>query len=218
MSKYESEKHDRTGGDGLKIGQSKSFNEFDSNEDWEETARKASKFYELKLDSSRIHLIDTRAHLNTFLDKIDELATLNGGRVYVGMDSEWKPTCMNGVVLHHSSGSASAGAGCESSSRVALMQVATHTDVYLIDAVSLLYSGDEVASALSKRFFTNKKVVKIGYGFSHDIRMILASIGYLHDADAFRHTVIDLAFLVDQVFKTTLLYNAILSKTIEQTA
>lgn len=157
-------------------------------ENWEEEL--ASKYYQLKLDSSRIHLIETHDKLLEFLAKMDDLS--HSEPIYVGVDSEWKPTCVSGV---------SQG---ENANKVALIQVSTHTDVYLLDMMSLCFAingnyNDDNGKLLVKRFFTNKRVIKIGYGFSHDIRVILLSIGCLHDADAFRQTVLDLAYLVNHV-------------------
>ena len=150
-------------------------------------------FHQLKLDKSRIHMIDKSEKLIDFLNKMDQLSSKPGeeGVVFVGVDSEWKPTCVGGV-------------GAENTNKVALIQIATETDVYLIDTMTIEF-GSTYAKEFSTRFFANKRIVKLGYGFSHDIRVILQSLGCQNDADAFRHTVLDLAYLVNQVSFFTLL-------------
>lgn len=146
-----------------------------------------NRFYKLKLDQSHIHLIDTCEKFTHFLDLMEQASMKQSGDspLYVGVDSEWKPTCVSGV-----SG--------ENTTKVALIQIATDTDVYLIDTVSIEFNSN-LGKMFSSRFFTNKRIIKLGYGFSHDIRAILLSTGCLSESDAFRHTVLDLAHVVNQV-------------------
>ena len=51
----------------------------------------------------------------------------------------------------------------------------------------------------AKNFLLNKKIIKLGYGFTQDLRMITKSFGVSHEADVFRQSVLDLAYLVSQV-------------------
>lgn len=143
-----------------------------------------NRFYRLKLDENSIHLIDSPTKFEHFLNEMDTLSKLKSP-LYVGVDSEWKPTCVSGVAGEHVN-------------KVALIQISTETNVYLLDMIALKMNKTQ-ASAFSSRFFTNKNIIKLGYGFSHDIRIILHSIGCSSDADAFRHTVLDLAYIVNQV-------------------
>jgi hypothetical protein len=55
---------------------------------------------------------------------------------------------------------------------------------------------------LSRIFLTNKKIIKLGYGFSQDIKIILQTLGCPGEGDAIRQTSLDLAYLVDQVNNT----------------
>lgn len=93
----------------------------------------------------------------------------------------------------------------EESNKVALIQVATHTDAYLLDMINLKLDEND-KRLLSRIFLTNKKIIKLGYGFSQDIKIILQTIGCPGEGDAFRQTSLDLAYLVDQVIITIKIY------------
>jgi uncharacterized protein with PIN domain len=109
--------------------------------------------------------------------------------IIVGMDTEWKPSCMTGL-------------SSEDQNKVALIQLSTHEHVYLIDMVKLIGVLDEKDShVFAKKFLHNKKIIKIGYGFTHDIKMVAQSFPNLHDSDSFRQTVIDLGYLVNSLIQ-----------------
>jgi uncharacterized protein with PIN domain len=94
------------------------------------------------------------------------------------------------------------GASSGDKSKVALIQLSTHDHVYLIDMVKLIDILDEKDSQVfAKKFLYNKKVIKIGYGFTHDIKMVAQSFVSLHDSDLFRQTVIDLGYLVNSLIQ-----------------
>ena len=59
----------------------------------------------------------------------------------------------------------------------------------------------------SKKFLTNRKIIKIGYGFTQDLKMITRSFGDTRDTDTFRQSVLDLAYLVNQVYLIYLFLN-----------
>ncbi len=108
------------------------------------------------------------------------------------------------------------GTNVEENTKVALVQVSTHEKVYLIDMVKLSILLDQTdCEIFVKKFITNRKIIKIGYGFTQDLKMIAKSFGDTRDTDTFRQSVIDLAYLVNQVsftfhIKTIYLLNVIL--------
>lgn len=50
----------------------------------------------------------------------------------------------------------------------------------------------------TKNFIYNKNIIKVGYGFSEDIKKISHSFN-AQDHDQFRQTVLDLEYLISQV-------------------
>ena len=108
--------------------------------------------------------------------------------MHVGIDTEWKPTCAMGI---HT----------EDTSKVALIQIATRERIFLLDMIYLSEKLNAHDSHLFvEKFLFNKKIIKLGYGFTHDIKMIIkAFVDELHNSDLLRQSVLDLAYLVQQV-------------------
>jgi hypothetical protein len=145
------------------------------------------KYYELKLAEENIKIVETEHELVAFLEEFERLVADNG-EVFVGMDTEWKPTCAMGM-------------NSEKQNKVAVIQVATLDVIYLIDMICLADKLDQKVSIMfAERFLHNKKIVKLGYGFTHDIQMVTRSLVGVQNSDHFRQSVVDLALLVQQVF------------------
>jgi hypothetical protein len=150
------------------------------------------KYYELNFDESAVKLIHNEQELLAFLDDMDRLTKSCNDLVYVGMDTEWKPTCATAMMT-------------EEQNKVAVIQVATLDSIYLIDMIYLAGEGGSssvnasVSKMFAERFLYNKRIVKLGYGFTHDIKMVIKSFVDVNDADSFRQTVLDLAYFVQQV-------------------
>ncbi|CAF0779065.1 unnamed protein product [Brachionus calyciflorus] len=148
----------------------------------------SQKFYQLKLRENEIKLINTKHEFHAFLDEM-ELLSENEENLFVGVDAEWKPTCVMGINI-------------EQAKRVALFQVATKQSIYLIDLAELADKLDENDShIIAQKFLNNKKIIKLGYGFTHDIKMLSHSFINMHDLENFRSTVIDLAYIAEQLKK-----------------
>ena len=122
-----------------------------------------------------------------FLNEFENIVTKSENEyVYVGMDTEWKPSCVIGM-------------NTDDSNKVALIQIATLEQIYLIDMINLNNLNESDSKLFAEKFLYNKKIIKLGYGFTHDIKMILKSFINLHDADLLRQSVLDLAYFVQQV-------------------
>lgn len=146
----------------------------------------SKKFYQLKLEDSQIKLINTKKEFHEFLIEIESLSQ-EKDFLFVGVDTEWKPTCVMGINI-------------EQTKKVALLQVATSERIYLLDLCTMSDTFDEIDSHLmAYKFLNNKKIIKLGYGFTHDIKMLAHSFINMHDLENFRSTVIDLAFVAEQV-------------------
>jgi hypothetical protein len=96
------------------------------------------------------------------------------------------------------------GIHSEESNKVALIQIATYDRIFLLDIVVLfqdkeknLYEQD--CRLFVEKFLFNKRIIKLGYGFTHDIKMIVRAFVEIQDFDPFRQSVLDLAYLVQQV-------------------
>lgn len=140
----------------------------------------------MKLDDSKIKLVDTKNDFHNFLNEI-EIESQKKGILFVGVDTEWKPTCAIGINI-------------EQSKKVALFQIATNEWIYLIDLCALSDFLDEMDSLMmAQKFLNNKNIIKLGYGFTHDIKMLTHSFINIHDLENFRSTVIDLAYVAEEV-------------------
>ena len=155
--------------------------EFKSNQ---ENSQLESNCYGLKLTVDKIQLIDCREKFTQFVKDI--LRQSEKGNLLIGVDTEWKPTCVMGVVK-------------EDKRKVAVIQMSTFEFVYLLDMVKLVDElTDDDKKCFSDNILFNKKIVKLGYGFTQDLKMVGQSFN-VSDMDAFRQTVLDLSYLAHQV-------------------
>ena len=166
------------------------------------------RFHKLKLADDQIEMVDSMSALERFLAELEaQVARLasDDELVFVGVDSEWKPTFLTDTYDDESDALGSSG------SAVALLQVATRHRVFLVDMFTL--SRHFAAKPLDarhflERFLYNKRIVKIGYSFANDVKMLCNAFvgGGDHmelDVDAFRRTVLDMAHLVEHLLKLT---------------
>lgn len=98
----------------------------------------------LRLDESRVHLVDSK---NKFYAMLSDLTRQS----VIAFDSEWKPTF--------------GGAN-----EVSLIQLATWEDVYMIDVVVCRLEGPDWAS-LVKNVFNRDDILKLSFAPSTDISM-----------------------------------------------
>lgn len=149
----------------------------------------------MNLDEKHIKIIENQCDLLSFLDELHKNSKALEENYYVGVDTEWLPTCAMGLDV-------------EDKNKVALIQVATENMVYLLDMVKLYECIDEkVSQVFAKKFLYNKRIVKVGYGLTHDIKIICQVFINPTETDLLRQTSIDLAYLVAQV-TNSLLNNA----------
>lgn len=105
-------------------------------------------YYTFKLPRDAIKLIDNPRSFLEFLD-----SGLKGVRV-VGIDSEWKPTF--GI----------------KKAQLALIQIATETNVYILDVITIGDQLEDLWSKFETTLFTNKHILKLGFGIANDMSMI----------------------------------------------
>lgn len=105
-------------------------------------------YHELKLSRNCIKVINDSKSFEEFLDSGLE------GVFIVGIDSEWKP-CFG-----------------TKKPEVALIQIATKTNVYILDVYTIGNQLQELWSELSLMLFENKDILKLGFGITQDMTVI----------------------------------------------
>ncbi len=145
----------------------------------------SNNHYKLKLND--IKMVDSESRLYEFLDEVLLCSNNENDFIYVGVDSEWKPTCVTNNFS-------------EDSICAALIQISTHRRIYLLDVVALkdLFSNKKIIDLFTNKFLFNKRIVKVGYGFTQDLKIIGRTFN-LTDLNEFRETVLDLGTWINHV-------------------
>ncbi|KAG4074788.1 hypothetical protein HA402_006427 [Bradysia odoriphaga] len=104
----------------------------------------AESIHLLSLESSQLHLVDTRTK---FFAMLRTLTREN----MVAFDAEWKPTFF-------------------STNEVALIQLATRQQVFLVDVIQLDISHDDW-NHLGRQIFNNMEILKLGFSPTNDLTM-----------------------------------------------
>lgn len=148
--------------------------ETNTEEDWDTHLNSTApqEYYKFELRNNQITIID---NAEKFYDLINtNLAECS----VVSIDCEWKP---------------SFGA---SQSQVALIQIATLNDVYLID--TLILNKPEYSSfwyTFHKSLLDNAEIIKIGFGLEQDLREVKASVVGLSNIKVKGEGLLDLSLL-----------------------
>ncbi|XP_043463266.1 exonuclease mut-7 homolog [Leptopilina heterotoma] len=135
-------------------------------ENWDVDA--CTTYYNLKLPRDNIKLVSDRRTFEEFLDRIMK------GTNLVGIDSEWKPSFGT------------------KKSELALIQIATETNVYIIDTINLGNDFKDLWSELGLVLFENKHILKLGFGLANDIAMMRESLPALSNVRACGQGYMDL--------------------------
>lgn len=120
---------------------------FEQNQlDWEEDlpnsnilepnkSNTSESFHRLTISDKNIIIVDTR-------DKFYKMLRYLSVQYFIAFDSEWKPTFC-------------------ATNEVALIQLASHNHIYLIDVITLSIRNDDW-NRLGKCLFNNNEILKIG--------------------------------------------------------
>ncbi|XP_062612527.1 exonuclease mut-7 homolog isoform X2 [Saccostrea cucullata] len=151
-----------------------------SEESWEDELMPVDDmeayYYKLKLDPSNIQFVDTKEKYQEFISVVSKPDNV------IGVDSEWKPSFGNSV------------------QRIALMQFATMNQIFLLDMIALnsvLSSSDWLL--LATAVFCNEDVLKLGYGFDADLKMMVKSYPFLKEPLTKMKRTVDLEKLAVKV-------------------
>ncbi|XP_066592164.1 exonuclease mut-7 homolog [Prorops nasuta] len=113
-------------------------------------------YHTLRLPRENINLVDTKETFEDFLEHALNEATI------IGIDAEWKPSFGT------------------KQTELALIQLATFSNVFILDVTSLGNEYQVLWTELGIRLFENQDIIKLGFGVSHDITMICESIPALN--------------------------------------
>lgn len=148
-----------------------SFNDIPEQENWDEDINSTQEYYKLAISRDKIIMIDTA---EIFYDMFTDLKNCH----ILSIDCEWKP-CFGAT-----------------QSQVALIQVATIFNVYLID--TLLLNKPQFASfwyKFYKSILDNAEIIKLGFGLEQDLKEIKASIVGLGNIKVQGEGLLDLCIL-----------------------
>ncbi|XP_063746410.1 exonuclease mut-7 homolog isoform X2 [Eleginops maclovinus] len=121
-------------------------------EDWIPSHSHCQKFYQVPLTKDKVHLVDSPEALQRCRNTL-----LKEGGV-VGVDMEWQPTF-----------------GCNSIQKVALIQLATLDQVFLLDLCVAGFCQHPDTVSFIRSLFSERSIIKLGYGMSGDIKCLLAT-------------------------------------------
>ncbi|KAK7874023.1 hypothetical protein R5R35_013427 [Gryllus longicercus] len=143
-------------------------------ENWDDNP--GINFHTLSLSDSQIVLVDTPVKFREFLFEVSSAEI-------VGIDSEWKPqfgTMKNGL---------------------ALVQVATHNRVYILDIILTGSHQDCSWEEAGAKLFGNEKIIKLGFGVSSDLNMMLQCLPNLERTVQNKNGYLDLTSLWKRLTK-----------------
>lgn len=138
--------------------------------DWEDD-NDLMNYYELKLSRDSIKIINNPYSFEEFLDK-----GLDGVSI-VGIDSEWKP-CFG-----------------TKQTELALIQIATKDNVYIIDVTTMGNKFTELWAKLALVLFENKNILKLGFGIAQDMTVIRSSLPALSKIKIYGQGYLDIVNL-----------------------
>ncbi|KAJ8924964.1 hypothetical protein NQ315_001129 [Exocentrus adspersus] len=127
-------------------------------ENWDEEIQDSEpvEYHKFSLASDSIHLIENPFTFESFLDT--GLQDID----IVGIDCEWKPSFGSQL------------------SELALMQIATRNNVFVLDIVTLGNKVPHLWQELGKFLFNNCDILKLGFSLTGDIHMIRRALPHLN--------------------------------------
>ncbi|XP_063235930.1 exonuclease mut-7 homolog [Bacillus rossius redtenbacheri] len=134
------------------------------------------EYHTFPLSSDCIVLVDSWPGFQQFLDHVR-------GAAVVGMDCEWKPSL-----------------GMQESD-LALMQVALHDRVYILDATVLGQAPHRLWDAFGAICWSCGGLLKLGFGLSTDLAVIESSIPQLQSTNINRSSFLDLCSVWSRLVK-----------------
>ncbi|XP_041370176.1 exonuclease mut-7 homolog isoform X2 [Gigantopelta aegis] len=155
------------------------FNEGDENWDDECIPQEEmdKHYHSLAVTLDQVTIIDTKQKLKTCVQHLTVPGTV------IGIDSEWRPAFAN------------------TPARVALLQMAVRDHVFLIDCHVLSSVMDsEDWSHFTSSIFCNQSLLKLGFGFEGDLKMLVNTFPSMKEPLLEMKRVINIEDLTKQMF------------------
>lgn len=127
--------------------------------DWVADSKSQPEFYALSMPSDLIHWICSWENVKHFLQIVSKASV-------VGIDVEWQPSFDAQLA------------------KAAVLQIATHNQVFLLDVFSLREEKDCTAAQgqqLIRLIFGNPHILKLGFGMKEDLHVLSRSLPGLED-------------------------------------
>ncbi|XP_076171130.1 exonuclease mut-7 homolog isoform X2 [Ptiloglossa arizonensis] len=154
------------GDEGINEGASTSRGEMS---DWEGSDDSAN-YHELKLSRNSIKVVNNLRSFEDFLDGLKDVCV-------VGIDLEWKPNFGT------------------KKTELALIQIATETNVYILDVTTMGTKLEEFWTELVSTLFENKNILKLGFGIAHDMTVMRVSLPALSNVKMYGEGYLDIVVL-----------------------
>ncbi|XP_059214379.1 exonuclease mut-7 homolog [Centropristis striata] len=121
-------------------------------EEWMPSQSHCKKFYQVPITKDKVHFVDSPEALH----RCRNIVLKEGG--IVGVDMEWQPTF-----------------GCNSTQQVALIQLGVLDQVFLLDLCANGFCQHPDTISFIRSLFSEKSILKLGYGMSGDLKCLLAT-------------------------------------------
>ncbi|XP_008298904.1 exonuclease mut-7 homolog [Stegastes partitus] len=121
-------------------------------EEWVPSQAHCQRFYQVPLSKDKVQFVDTPEALK----RCRSIVLKEGG--IVGVDMEWQPTF-----------------GCIAAQQVSLIQLAVSDHVFLLDLCANGFCQHPETLGFIRDLFSERNVLKLGYGMSGDIKCLVAT-------------------------------------------
>ncbi|XP_040054288.2 exonuclease mut-7 homolog isoform X2 [Gasterosteus aculeatus] len=138
-------------------------------EAWTPSRSHCKTFYQVPLTKENVHFVDSPEALR----RCRNIVLKEGG--IVGVDMEWQPTF-----------------GCISTQQVALIQLAVLGQVFLLDLCANGFCQHPDTIIFIRSLFSERSILKLGYGMSGDVRCLIATWHQLLDEPLQIEAMLDL--------------------------
>uniref|UniRef100_A0A1A8B9M7 Exonuclease 3'-5' domain containing 3 n=1 Tax=Nothobranchius kadleci TaxID=1051664 RepID=A0A1A8B9M7_NOTKA len=148
-------------------------------EEWEPPPSHRQKFYQVPLTKDKVHLVGSLEALRRCRSIV-----LKGGGV-VGVDMEWQPMF-----------------GCNSTQKVALVQLAVLHQVFLLDLCAEEFCQHSELTDFIRLLFSDPSILILGYGMAGDLRCLSANWPELSEEPLKMNGILDLLTVHQKIQRT----------------
>lgn len=149
------------------------------NEEWVPSQSHCRRFYQVPLTKDKVHFVDTPEALQ----RCGSIVLKEGG--VVGVDMEWQPTF-----------------GCISTQQVSLIQLAVSDQVFLLDLCASGFCQHPETLNFIKCLFSERNVLKLGYGMSGDVKCLVATWQQLSEEPLKMEGMLDLLGVHQKIMRS----------------